>query len=90
MRHLNPAKSAIAVGTVFGAWHLIWVVLVAAGAAKAVMDFILRLHFLRFDYALAPFDIVTAGALVGITFAIGAFFGLLFALVWNWLMAKEP
>jgi hypothetical protein len=28
MRHINPGKAAIAVGSVVGLWHLIWVTLV--------------------------------------------------------------
>jgi len=89
MRHLNPSKAAISVGTVVGAWHLMWVTLVAVGVAKAVMDFVLRLHFIQLDYTLAPFALSTAAMLVGLTFAIGALFGLLFALVWNWLSERS-
>jgi len=88
MRHLSPSKAAISVGTVLGAWHLMWVTLVAIGAAKAVMDFVLKLHFIQLDYTLAPFAISTAAMLVGLTFAIGALFGLVFALVWNWLSGR--
>ena len=85
MPHLNPSKAAISVGTVLGAWHLSWVALVAAGVAKPVLDFVLRLHFLQFDYGLAPFVLSTAALLVGLTFTIGAIMGLVFAWVWNWL-----
>lgn len=89
MRHLNPAKAAISVGAVFGVWHFMWVTLVATGVAKPVMDFVLRLHFIQFDYALAPFAVSTAAMLVGLTFAIGALLGLVFALVWNWLSGRS-
>ena len=85
MRQLHPTKAAISVGAVFGVWHLMWITLVAAGVAKPVMDFVLRLHFIEFDYTLAPFAASTAATLVGLTFAIGALLGLVFALVWNWL-----
>ncbi|HYX46851.1 MAG TPA: hypothetical protein VE820_08535 [Sphingomicrobium sp.] len=85
MKRVNPAKAGIAVGTVVGLWHLIWVTLVAAGAAKPIMDFVLRLHFIQLHYELAPFVMGTAIALVALTFCVGAFFGLVFALVWNWL-----
>lgn len=88
MRHLNPAKAAISVGAVFGVWHFMWVALVATGVAKPVMDFALRLHFLQFDYTLAPFAVSTAATLIGLTFAIGALLGLVFALVWNWLSGR--
>ncbi|HLO20705.1 MAG TPA: hypothetical protein VK192_09455 [Sphingomicrobium sp.] len=85
MRHISPIKAGIAVGSLIGLWHLIWVTLVGIGWAKPVMDFILRLHFINLQYSLAPFSAVVAGELVILTFAIGAVFGLAFALVWNWL-----
>lgn len=88
MRRLNPSKAAISVGAVFGVWHLMWITLVAIGIAKAVMDFVLKLHFIQFDYTLAPFAISTAAMLVGLTFVIGALLGLVFALVWNWLSQR--
>ena len=88
MRQLSPAKAAISVGAVFGVWHMMWVTLVATGVAKPVMDFILKLHFIRFDYTLAPFAASTALTLVALTFAIGAMLGLVFALLWNWLSGR--
>ena len=89
MRRFNPAKAAISVGAVFGVWHLMWVTLVATGVARPILDLILKLHFLEVDYTLAPFVASTAITLVGLTFAIGAVLGLIFALVWNWLSGVE-
>lgn len=89
MRLLNPAKAATAVGAVFGVWHLMWVILVATGTARPILDLILKLHFLEVNYTLAPFVLSTAITLVGLTFAIGAALGLIFALVWNWLSAVD-
>ncbi|HET9459153.1 MAG TPA: hypothetical protein VFO51_04150 [Sphingomicrobium sp.] len=89
MRYVNPAKAAISVGSVLGLWHLTWVTIVALGWAQPVMDFILRLHFIELDYTLAPFALGTAALLVAITFSIGAVFGLVFALIWNWLAAEK-
>lgn len=85
MRHISPSRTAFAVGTVVALWHLIWVTLVATGWAKPVMDFILQLHFINLQYALVPFAVTTAAMLVLITFTVGALFGLVFALIWNWL-----
>jgi hypothetical protein len=90
MPYLNPFKAAVSVGTVLGAWHFMWVSCVAFGIAKPILDFILSLHFLQFDYALSPFAWSTALTLVGLTFTIGAVFGALFAAVWNWLSGREP
>lgn len=85
MRHMNPAKAAISVGAVIGLWHLMWVAVVAVGWAKPVLDYILRLHFIQFQVSIAPFTIGTAAILVALTFTLGALFGSVFALVWNWL-----
>lgn len=89
MRHINPLKTGSAVGAVLGLWHLIWVTLVGVGWAKPVMDFVLRLHFINLQYALAPFDVATAATLVILTFAIGTLMGVVFALVWNWLSIES-
>ena len=85
MRHINPAKAGFAVGVVLGLWHSIWVTLVAVGLAKPIMDFVLRLHFIELNYQISPFAIGPALTLIVITFCLGAAFGLVFALVWNWL-----
>lgn len=85
MRHISPIKTGLAVGTVIGLWHAIWVILVGIGWAKPVLDFILKLHFLDVQYSLAPYATTTAATLILLTFAIGGLFGVVFALVWNWL-----
>lgn len=85
MRHIRPAKAALSVGIVMGLYHLVWIALVVSGLAKPFLLFVLRLHFIRFDFEMAPFAPVTAVMLVGLTFSIGALVGLAFALVWNWL-----
>ena len=89
MRRINPIKAAMTVGTVVGLWHLVWVTLVGIGWAQPVMDFILRLHFVEIRYALAPFAAGTALELVILTFAVGALFGLIFAVIWNWLTLES-
>ena len=91
MRQISIAKTAMAVGTVFAAWHLVWVILVGVGWAAQVLSFILELHFLKIDLQLAPYSAFTAFSLVAITFCVGALFGAIFAVVWNWLTAAgEP
>lgn len=89
MRRINPAKAALAVGIVIGLYHLAWVSLVAGALAKPFMDFVLKLHFIQIDYEIAPFDAATGAMLVALTFTIGALFGLVFAVVWNWLAGSQ-
>lgn len=88
MRRIIPAKAALSVGIVIGLYHLAWIALIASGLAKAFLDFVLRLHFIKIDYEMAAFEPSTAALLVGLTFSIGALFGLVFALVWNWLTSR--
>lgn len=85
MRHINPAKTGLCVGIVIGLWHFMWAALVAVGWASAVIDFVLKLHFIQMQYELAPFAMSTAAMLVALTFCIGTLLGILFAIVWNWL-----
>ena len=88
MRYLNPTKAGLSVGAVLGLWHLAWVSLVAAGWARPVMNYVLRLHFIDFRLALAPFDGGTAVTLVALTSALGFIIGALFASIWNWLTRR--
>jgi len=88
VRHINSLKSGLSVGAVVGLWHLGWVCLVAFGWARPVLDFVLKVHFLKVQYDLAPFAPSIAVMLVAITFVIGFAFGLVFALVWNWLTGR--
>lgn len=89
MRRISPIKTAVALGSVTGLWHLSWALLVGAGWAKPVLDFILELHFIKVSYALASYSVTTAGSLVLLTFAIGALMGFVFALIWNWLTLES-
>lgn len=88
MRPINSVKAALASGFVLGLWHALWSTLVAAGLAQALVDFILRLHFMRMDIEIAPFAFATAAQLVLITFVFGAGVGLVFAAAWNWLSRR--
>lgn len=90
MRRLSPLGCGLSAGIVIGLWHFAWAALVASGYAQPLLDFVLRLHFLEFKYALAPFAVSTAAMLVALTFAVGFLFGLVFAVVWNWLAAPQP
>lgn len=85
MRHINPTHAGLAVGGVFALWHLLWVSLVAFGVAGAILNYILKLHFIQIAITLAPFQMGLAVTLVALTFAIGFLFGFVFALIWNWL-----
>src|SRR5579872_2737708 len=85
---LSPIRTGFVLGAVIGLWHAAWAVLVAGGVAQALIDFILRIHFLRVTAVVQSFDGETAALLVGITFGIGFIVGGALALVWNGLLPR--
>lgn len=88
MRPINTFKTGLATGTMLGLLHLMWAALVASGWGLAVLEFVLGLHMIHFDFTVGPFALATAAALVGLTASIGLVFGLMFALIWNALAAR--
>src|SRR5581483_808569 len=83
MRAMSIGKAGLVVAIVFGAWHLCWSMLVAAGWAQAVSDFIFWMHFIKPIYLIEPFAMGRAAILLAVTAAIGFVFGAAFAGVWN-------
>lgn len=80
---MNIHKTALTLGATVGFWHLIWVLFVAVGFAQPLIDFISRVHFLESHSIVAPFNFMTAIALVVVTFCVGYIFGFIFATIWN-------
>ena len=76
-------RTGFVLGLVLGTIHLLWALLVAAGVAQLVMDFIFRLHFIQPIYVIEPFSLIRALALVLLTAACGYCIGAVFALLWN-------
>ncbi len=76
-------RTGLAVGVVIGAMHLLWALLVLAGVAQRLIDFIFRLHFIQPVYVVQPFDPLRALALVLLSAASGYCIGALFAFAWN-------
>ena len=83
MKELNVGKVALSFGFFLGTWHLVWSVLVALGWAQGLINFIFDLHMLMVPVQVAPFNIMTAGELVVVTFAVGYIGGKIFATIWN-------
>lgn len=82
-RQISLAKAGIVLGIVFGTWHLCWSILVAAGWAQPIIDFVFWMHFIKPVYVIEPFELARMIILVAVTTALGAAIGALFGLVWN-------
>lgn len=80
---LNPNKVALTLGVLFGGFHLGWSILVALNLAQGLLDFIFGLHMIANPYQVTGFDLMKAGTLVVVTFAVGYGVGFVFASVWN-------
>ena len=76
-------RTGVVLGSLFGAMHLGWVVLVASGVAQPVADFVFWLHFIRPVWVIEAFEPFRALGLVVLTAAIGYLIGGAFALIWN-------
>ena len=81
--HMSVGKSGVVLGVVLGGYHLCWSILVAAGWAQPVMDFIFWMHFIKPVLVIEPFGIVKAVILLIVTAGLGFVIGSVFALVWN-------
>ena len=61
--------------------------------ALPVLDSAYRLHFMKSDAVIGPFDIATPGLLLGATAFVGYVSGVGMAMVWNclhsWLGAEQ-
>ncbi len=80
---IRPSRAALIFAILLGSWHLLWSVLVAAGWAQALIDFIFWIHFIRPVYVIQKFNIGIALLLISVTAAVGYAIGWIFAVLWN-------
>ncbi len=80
---IRANRAALILAILLGGWHLLWSVLVAAGWAQPLIDFIFWIHFIRPVYVIERFNIGIALLLIGVTAAIGYAIGWIFAVLWN-------
>lgn len=80
---MSPKKVALVLGSFVGLIHLVWGVLIAAGFAQPLLDFIYAMHSLNNPFTVAPFDLMRSIGLVVVTSAVGYVVGYAFATLWN-------
>ena len=74
-------SNALIGGVCLSILHLFWLILVAAGWAQALMDFIFKVHMLNSPFQVQPFNLSYAITLLAITFGIGMFYGVAFHVI---------
>jgi len=85
---MNPFQLSIISGFSLASLHICWALLVAVGWAQTVIDFIFKLHMLSSPFKVQPFELALALGLIGITFLIGCFYGIVFSVVKNAFQKK--
>ncbi|MGI9177191.1 MAG: hypothetical protein ACR2IT_04975 [Pirellulales bacterium] len=87
MGRVDPNRLGIVAAVLLTAWHGVWMTLVAAGVAQPVADFVLRMHAMKSEVVVEPFDAGMAGLLLVATAALGYIGGVIAAALWNCLGA---
>ncbi|MFM7207502.1 MAG: hypothetical protein ACKO4T_12630 [Planctomycetaceae bacterium] len=85
MGYVDPNRLGIVLAVLLTAWHGVWMTLVAAGVAQRVADFVLRLHAMKSEVVVEPFDAGAAGLLLLVTAVLGYLGGAVAAVLWNCL-----
>ena len=83
MNHVDANRLGIVGAVLMAAWHGMWIILQATGQGQRVMDFVFRMHGLKSDAVVQPFDAGMA-ALLLVTAAVTGYVLLsMSGLVWN-------
>jgi hypothetical protein len=85
MGYVDPNRLGIVAAVMLTAWHAVWMALVAAGVAQRVAEFTLRMHAMKSDVVIEPFDPGMAALLLVVTAVLGYVGGATAAALWNCL-----
>lgn len=85
MGPISVNRAGLSVAALLAGWHLAWTLLAASGWAQPLVDLVYRLHFLKSEAVVGPFNAGTAALLVLVAAAVGYGAGSSLALAWNCL-----
>ncbi len=88
MEHIRVNRAGLTLAVVLAGLHLIWVMLVAVGAAQPLLDFVFRIH-MEADAAVSEFAFGPAAMLLLVTAGVGYVSGAALAAIWNLLGYAE-
>lgn len=89
MPQIDANRLGLVGAVLMAGWHVIWLVLQAAGQGQRVMDFVFRIHGLESDVVVKAFDPGMALVLVAVTALAGYVVAGLAGLAWNGLGAVQ-
>lgn len=85
MGHISVNRAGLSVAAVIAGWHMAWILLAASGWAQPLVDLVYRLHFLKSEAVVGPFNMATGALLVLMAAVVGYAAGASLALTWNCL-----
>lgn len=85
--HVDANRLGIVGAVVLAAWHAVWIVLQATGQGQRVMDLVFRIHGLKSDVVVEPFDPGMAAVLLATAAVAGYVVLSASGLLWNCLSA---
>jgi hypothetical protein len=85
VNHVDANRLGVVGAVLMAGWHAAWLLLQATGQGQRVMDFIFRIHGMKSDVVVEPFDLGTAVVLLLTTALAGYVFMALGGLLWNCL-----
>ena len=88
MKELNTQAVALIFGFFLSGFHLLWSLLIMAGLAQPLLDWVYWLHMLNNPFRVAAFSFTTALWLIVVTFLVGYVAGWFFSLIWNKVHGK--
>lgn len=90
MNRIHPNSVGLAFAAFLGTFHALWAVLIWAGGAQWLLDFVFRLHMITPPYHVTGFNLFTAATLVLVTAGIGYASGCFIGFLWNQSVARPP
>lgn len=85
---ITKNTGGLILGLFFGAFHLLWSLMVALGWAQPILNWVYSMHFLNNPFTVAPFNVVTALMLVAFTFVVGYVAGFILTMLWEKMHGK--
>lgn len=80
---INKNKAGLSLGITFAVFHSAWLILSLVGIGHLWFRWMHELHFMKANYEMLSFDLLTALLGIGATFVTGYLVGWVFGLVWE-------
>lgn len=80
---INKNKAGMSLGITFVAFHFTWLVLSFIGVGNLWFRWMNELHFVKANYEILSFDLITALLGLGGAFITGYVAGWVFGFVWE-------